>query len=228
MAWRNASDRYHSRDMLPIALLRRRITRTVGPYLKWALLLLVLAVIEVQLHTRSFLITRPKTNLDPPFHVGCQEPVLNTTARANAVIVMLATNEDVESAIGSVLSVQNQFNQHFGYPWVFLNNEPWSEEFVRMVGQAVADGGGASSASFEVIPKDMWDYPDWIDQDRARANMQKMAAEGVLYADREGYHHMCRFNSGCVSCSLARGALLTSQHVLRSSRIEELSMVLAG
>lgn len=111
-------------------------------------------------------------------------------------MVMLARNSDVEGAVDSVRNVQKQFNQHFGYPWVFLNDKEWSAEFKNKVTKAATEDGGGAEVSFEVIPKDMWGYPPWVDPEEARANMASMERDGIAYAGIESYHHMCRFNSG--------------------------------
>jgi mannosyltransferase len=81
---------------------------------------------------RAYLLLRHHASADPLdalFYTGCQTPVLNTTARENAVLVMLARNSEVSGAVSSVRSVQEQFNDNYAYPWVFLNDEEWSEEF---------------------------------------------------------------------------------------------------
>ncbi|KAF1851652.1 glycosyltransferase family 15 protein [Cucurbitaria berberidis CBS 394.84] len=150
-------------------------------------------LIEVCVHIQSFAIRRPATNLDPPFHVGCQNPVMNVAPRANATLVMLARNSDVSGAVHSVKSVQTQFNDHFRYPWVFLNDEKWSAEFMEKVGKAAGEG---VNVKFEKIPRAMWGYPEWIDQDKARRKMEEMERRGIMYAGQESYHHMCRFQSG--------------------------------
>lgn len=156
-------------------------------------LLTLFVLIELYFHIRSFTIVRPATDLDPPFHVGCQDPVLNTSPRANATLMMLARNSDVDGAVHSVSSVQSQFNERFSYPWVFLNNEPWTEEFMNRVREA---GSGADMA-FETITASMWGYPDWIDKDLAREKMDHMQRQGgIPYVGMESYHHMCRFQSG--------------------------------
>jgi mannosyltransferase len=151
-------------------------------------------LLEVCVHIYSYSITRPKTPLDAPFHTGCQSPILNTTARENAVLVMLARNSEVSGAVSSVQNVQEQFNDNFGYPWVFLNDEEWSEEFKEEVGEAVR----GADVKFEVIPKEMWGYPEGIDRERARKSMQEMEDMKIQYGSLESYHHMCRFQSGCV------------------------------
>lgn len=185
------------RDDRPVfqTVRRRRLGRSLRRYWKVIAVIAAALFLEVVFHVRSFNIVRPTTNLDPPFYTGCQDPILNTTERANAALVMLARNADANDAVKSVKSLQRQFNQHFGYPWVFLNDKEFSSEFKYKVNKAVKDNGGGDT-SFETIPGDMWGYPPWIDQDAARASMDSMAKRGISYANKESYHHMCRFNSG--------------------------------
>lgn len=169
-----------------------RISNLIARHWKVVSVVSFLLLLELLFHIRSFDVVRPTTNLDPPFHVGCQDPILNRTARANATLVMLARNSDVDGAVASVKNVQEQFNQHFNYPWVFLNDNSWSDEFVTKVRQA----GGNTSMVFETIPSHMWGYPAWIDQKKARGNMDEMERQGIIYSGIESYHHMCRFQSG--------------------------------
>ncbi|KAH7361214.1 glycolipid 2-alpha-mannosyltransferase-domain-containing protein [Pyrenochaeta sp. MPI-SDFR-AT-0127] len=163
--------------------------------LHWKLILgiALLMLVEVCVHIKSYSIIRPPTNLDPPFNTGCRDAPYNTTARSNSTLLMLARNSEVDGAVHSVRSVQEQFNDHFAYPWVFLNDEEWSEEFKDKVSNAVGEG---SIAKFDVIPKHMWGYPEWIDQDKSRRSMDDMERNGIMYAGKESYHHMCRFQSG--------------------------------
>ena len=53
--------------------------------------------------------------------------------RANATFVMLARNNDMDSAVKSVREVEDRFNRKYHYPWVFLNEEPFTEEFKKHV-----------------------------------------------------------------------------------------------
>ena len=53
--------------------------------------------------------------------------------RANAAIVMLARNREVNDVAASMKQMEDRFNSRYGYPWVFLNDEPFSEEFIRSV-----------------------------------------------------------------------------------------------
>lgn len=51
--------------------------------------------------------------------------------RANAVMLMLARNSELEGAVRSVRRLEDKFNQRYHYPWVFLNDEPFTDEFKR-------------------------------------------------------------------------------------------------
>ena len=50
---------------------------------------------------------------------------------ANATLFMLARNSEVDSAVNSVRELEDRFNRKYGYPWVFLNEEPFSDDFKR-------------------------------------------------------------------------------------------------
>lgn len=46
---------------------------------------------------------------------------------------MLARNVDVEGAVNAVREMEDRFNRNFNYPWVFLNDVPFSDDFKRCV-----------------------------------------------------------------------------------------------
>jgi len=50
---------------------------------------------------------------------------------ANATLFMLARNSEVDGAVNSVRELEDRFNRKYGYPWVFLNEEPFSDDFKR-------------------------------------------------------------------------------------------------
>lgn len=121
---------------------------------------------------------------------------------------MLARNKEVDGAVASVRSVQERFNDNFGYPWVFLNDVEWDEEFKEKVTEAV---GKDVDVKFEQIPKEMWGYPAWIDEEKAKENMQVMADNHIQYGGSERYHHMCRFQSGYIAKFIFPNTSATSQ-----------------
>ena len=140
----------------------------------------------------SFHIGHPTTPLDEPFNIGCQEPDINAP-RENATILMLARNADIDGAVSSLQSSEEQFNRWFHYPVIFLNDQAFDQIFVDAVTDVVS-----GSVQFGVIAESMWQYPDWIDREKARTLMSSQAQAGVLYGGNESYHHMCRFYSGSV------------------------------
>ncbi|KAJ6496691.1 glycosyltransferase family 15 protein [Mycena vitilis] len=111
--------------------------------------------------------------------------------RANATFVFLCRNSDIEGAVASVQSMEDRFNKNYNYPWVFLNDEPFTEEFKQRV-SVLTD----APVSFGLIPKEHWVQPDWIDEDRARRGRLKMMSQRIIYGGSVPYRNMCRFNSG--------------------------------
>ena len=53
----------------------------------------------------------------------------NATRRANATLLMLARNSDVDGAVRSVRELEDKFNRRYNYPWVFLNEQEFSADF---------------------------------------------------------------------------------------------------
>lgn len=132
----------------------------------------------------------PVEPLDTPFITTCREPDI-TAPREKAAAIMLARNEDLAGAKQTIESWEQQFNQWFHYPVVFLNDKSWSKEFIKEL-SAIASG----KAIFETVPQSMWDYPDFIDKDAAKASIDEQGRKNLFKAGDESYHHMCRFFSG--------------------------------
>ena len=63
-------------------------------------------------------------DLDSPL----PEPIQHS-ARANATFVVLCNNNDLGPAMTSMQQLEDRFNGRFGYPWVFLGEEPFTESF---------------------------------------------------------------------------------------------------
>jgi alpha 1,2-mannosyltransferase len=68
--------------------------------------------------------------------------------RANATIVMLARNGDLQGVVKSVKQMEDRFNKRFRYPYVFLNEEPFTDQFKTC---------GASCVSVYTSPTDKYD-----------------------------------------------------------------------
>lgn len=51
--------------------------------------------------------------------------------RANATFVILCRNSDLHGTIQSIREIEDRFNGRYGYPYVLLNEEEFTEEFKR-------------------------------------------------------------------------------------------------
>lgn len=111
--------------------------------------------------------------------------------RANATILMLARNSDTDSALRSVRELEDRFNHQFHYPWTFLNEEPFSEDFKTRISNVIS-----GPVEFGLIPRDHWYQPEWIDEAKATAGRDKMVQDNIIYGGSVSYRNMCRFNSG--------------------------------
>lgn len=130
--------------------------------------------------------TRKKNNY-PPYEYDYKHQNENVITRENAAFVVLAKNSDLNGLRESMQMMEDRFNHKFHYPWVFLNNEPFDDKFKEWT-----TGLSSGKTFYGELTKEMWDYPDWIDQEKARESREKMEAEGVIYGGLESYRHMCR------------------------------------
>ena len=55
------------------------------------------------------------------------------TYRANATLLILARNSDLEGTIRSMREIEDRFNRKYNYPWVLLNEVPFTSEFIKYV-----------------------------------------------------------------------------------------------
>ncbi|KAG0373628.1 alpha 1,2-mannosyltransferase 2.4.1 [Mortierella sp. AD032] len=85
------------------------------------------------------------------------------------------------------------FNRKHGYPYVFLNDVPFTEHFKTHI-RAMTN----SQVKFGLIPKEHWSYPSFVNRTQAALNRQDMENRNVPYGESESYRHMCRYMSGFI------------------------------
>lgn len=115
----------------------------------------------------------------------------NKGKRPKAAFVVLVRNSELNDILPSIKQVEDRFNNKFNYPWVFFNDEEFTEEFKIKIKEAIS-----STAEFGLIPKEHWGYPEFVDQEKAKQERVRMAQDSVIYGGSESYRHMCRFQSG--------------------------------
>jgi alpha 1,2-mannosyltransferase len=111
--------------------------------------------------------------------------------RARAAIVILCRNNDIEGLQKTMPMFEKTFNERFNYPYVFLNDVPFNEEFKMAVRKL-----SKSKMSFGTIPHEHWSYPPWVNQTKADQSRHDMERRNIIYGGSLPYRHMCRFNSG--------------------------------
>lgn len=56
-----------------------------------------------------------------------------SSANANATFVILARNHELKDLVKTLKQMEDRFNHRYHYPYVFLNEEPFSDEFKESV-----------------------------------------------------------------------------------------------
>jgi mannosyltransferase len=131
---------------------------------------------------------------DKVFATGClpmDQDEINKAPRANAAFVVLARNKELEGVIQSLKSIERHFNRWYHYPYVFLNDGDFDDEF-----RATVKNYTSAPVEFGKIDNTMWGFPDWVDHEVAKEGIRKQGDAAIMYGGMESYHHMCRFYSG--------------------------------
>lgn len=111
--------------------------------------------------------------------------------RVSATLLALVRNEEVDGMVSAMEDLERTWNGKFNYPWTFFNDVAFDEEFKKRT-QAVTN----ATCHYELIPKEHWEVPEWINDDLVRESAQILKDDGVQYASMVSYHQMCRWNSG--------------------------------
>lgn len=111
--------------------------------------------------------------------------------RPKAALISLVRNSELPGIIQSVSQLEYRWNWKYNYPWVFFNDEPFTEEF-----KAITRNLTSAHVYYEVVPKEHWSMPEWIDESRFESSLAYLGTIGVGKGWMVSYHHMCRWNSG--------------------------------
>lgn len=141
----------------------------------------------------------------PPVRVGDPEYKIPTMDRLQgvkehpkdggdekAVYITLARNSDLMSLIQTIRHVEDRFNNRYHYDWVFLNDDEFTPEFVRLTSALVS-----GTAKYGKIPTEHWSVPDFIDKEKLDEQLKIFGAKPKIpYGGSLSYRHMCRYQSG--------------------------------
>jgi mannosyltransferase len=101
------------------------------------------------------------------------------------------SNSELENALSSIKDHERTFNSKFNYPWIFFNDEPFTDDFKKRTSALTK-----AKTSYEIIPGEHWDVPEWIDREVLADSFNKLEKDDVKYHHLLSYRQMCRWNSG--------------------------------
>lgn len=81
--------------------------------------------------------------------------MLNRT-RTKAAFVVLARNSDRVEFLESMKHMEDRFNYWAQYDYVFLNDEPFDEDFKKYTQRLTK-----AKCQYGLIPKTWWNQPEW-------------------------------------------------------------------
>lgn len=119
-------------------------------------------------------------------HGGKQEPLIDPN-RVKAAFVILARNSNLQGIRQSIRQMEDRFNKKFNYPYVFLNDDYFTEEFKKKTSDLTN-----AQTFYGKIDEDMWGYPDHINETYAAECRKDYENRGIIYGGSESYRHMCR------------------------------------
>ncbi|OMJ21274.1 Glycolipid 2-alpha-mannosyltransferase 2 [Smittium culicis] len=108
-----------------------------------------------------------------------------------AAILVLVRNSELIDIIHSIRQLEDRYNHYYHYPYIFLNDRPFTKYFMDKVSLITP-----SNVTFSLIPSDHWSVPSFVDIKQAKISHRQLEAKGVNYATSMSYRKMCRFNSG--------------------------------
>ncbi|RGB37147.1 Glycosyltransferase Family 15 protein [Rhizophagus diaphanus] len=166
---------------------------------------IVLALITLVCFHWVLTVTNPKSSYSKSWsglseseingEILLQDDNNNTTSyqigKAKACFVILIRNDDLHDFRWTMRQLEDRFNHKYNYPYVFLNDVPFSEEFKKLTSALTK-----AKTEYGLIPPEHWNIPKDIDMEVVRKNMEQMKLEDVIYGDSIPYRHMCRFETG--------------------------------
>ncbi|KAJ2735154.1 hypothetical protein IW152_001783 [Coemansia sp. BCRC 34962] len=114
----------------------------------------------------------------------------NTLLRA--AIVALVRNLELGSIRATIRQVDDRFNREFGYPYILLNDEDFTDEFKDKV-QAITK----AKIYFGKLPESHWGLSPYVTEEKVKAALER-SKDRYLYGGSYSYRLMCRYQSGFI------------------------------
>ncbi|GAA6034226.1 hypothetical protein JCM8097_003792 [Rhodosporidiobolus ruineniae] len=113
--------------------------------------------------------------------------------KVKAAFVVLVRESDLYEILPSIQQVEDRFNHRYGYPWIFLNDGTFSDNFKRRTSE-VASG----ETKYGLVPEEHWPkgFPAGLNETLAREKIDEMGKKPIPYGNSVPYRKMCRYQSG--------------------------------
>ncbi|GAA5895435.1 hypothetical protein JCM6882_006250 [Rhodosporidiobolus microsporus] len=131
---------------------------------------------------------------DRPKEASVRAPLGQVEGTEKAAFVVLVRERELQGILRSIRQLEQRFNHRYHYPWIFLNEEAFSDNFKHLT-SAAASG----STEYGLVPDAHWvkkGFPSTVDADLARERMEEAARMGMPYGGSLSYRKMCRYQSG--------------------------------
>lgn len=76
---------------------------------------------------------------------------LQQKGKTKAAFVTLVRNHELWDILSSIRQIEDRFNRNYHYPWVFLNEVPFTDEFIDMTTKLVS--GEVKFGTTRLIPR---------------------------------------------------------------------------
>ncbi|KAJ2159443.1 hypothetical protein GGH15_005061 [Coemansia sp. RSA 562] len=112
----------------------------------------------------------------------------NGVKPVKAALVALVRNSDLFGLRSTIRQIEDRFNARHNYPYIFVNDVEFTEEFKRGVRDLTQ-----AHVHFGILDEESWKVPEWIN--RERYEHVKSTAQ-YPHGEKDSYRKMCRFQSG--------------------------------
>ncbi|RCI07121.1 alpha 1,2-mannosyltransferase 2.4.1 [Rhizopus stolonifer] len=111
-------------------------------------------------------------------------------------IYMFVRNEQLQDARATMRSIEDRFNSqqvNGSYPWIFLNHQRFTPEFIKYIRKVAND---PDQVYFGRVDLEAWHYPAWIDSHRAENAVKRMVALGIQNSYSLYHRQRMRYQTG--------------------------------
>ncbi|KAJ2144267.1 alpha-1,2-mannosyltransferase ktr1 [Coemansia sp. RSA 564] len=109
-----------------------------------------------------------------------------------AAMVALVRNSELQGIRSTVRQMDDRFNNKYGYPYIFLNDEDFTEEFKEGIRTLTT-----APVYFGKLSTEHWGLSPYVTEEKVQEAL-KLNQNRYMYGGSYSYRLMCRYQSGFV------------------------------